>query len=138
MSKHWDHIAGVIGFDPRRHELGVADAERDYPQRAGVARRLDELCLLAPGWDGYQGRAVTAKTAARVHALLAACLSPAGRYPSIVPGSSGDVQVEWHRGGVDLEIGITEEEHVTFSFAYGDADPEGISGTIELKEPVTC
>jgi hypothetical protein len=138
MSRHWDHIAGAIGFDPRPYEFVVKD-EVEYPQRAGVARRLDELCSLPDGWDGYRGRAVSMKTAERVHALLAAFLAPAGRYPSIVPGSSGDVQVEWHWGGVDLEIEVSDDEPVAvFWFAYKDTDSEGLYGTIKMKDKVTC
>lgn len=138
MSGYWDHIARVIGFDPRPFVFVVKGGE-DYPQRAGVERRLDELCSLPDGWDGYNGRAVSAKTADRVHAMLAAFLSPAGRYPSIVPGDSGDVQVEWHWGGVDLEIEVCDDEPVAmFWFAYKDTGSEGLYGTIKMKEDVTC
>jgi hypothetical protein len=138
MSEHWDHIAGVIGFDPRPYEFVVPSSEADYPQRAGVERRLSELRSLPSGWDGYQGRAVSEKTSVHVHALLAACLSPTGRYPSIVAGSSGDVQVEWHWGGVDLEVEVSEGEHVAFWFSYKTTGPTGASGTILLKDAIQC
>jgi hypothetical protein len=71
--------------------------------------------------------------------MLAAFLAPAGRYPSIVPGNSGDVQVEWHWGGVDLEIEVSDHEPVVvFWFAYQDTGSEGIYGTIRLKEEAPC
>lgn len=137
MSAHWDHIASVLGFDPRRIKDGIADPARPYPQRDGVRRRLQELRTLPDGWDGYRGRAVTERTAARVHAVLSACLSPTGRYPSIVPGPSGDVQVEWHWGGVDLELGISgDDQSITAWSASGTS--WGLSETFEFEEALQC
>lgn len=138
MSEHWDHIAAVIGFDPRRLEACGFDPARRYPQRDGVQRRLVELQALPPGWDGYRARAVSERTAARVHAVLAACLSPTGRYPSIVPGPSGDVQVEWHFGGVDLEVGISDDGPVTAWLAFGNTGAEGITESLTLGRGVQC
>ncbi|MCV9964007.1 hypothetical protein OIU34_19185 [Pararhizobium sp. BT-229] len=137
MSEHWDHISFVIGFDPRRLGDHGCYPERSYPQREGVQRRLGELRALPHGWDGYNGRAVTDKTAARVHAVLAACLSPTGRYPSIVPGSSGDVQIEWHWGGVDLEIGISDDGPLTAWLAFGKTGPDGVTETLDMRD-VQC
>lgn len=135
MSEHWNHIASVVGFDPRRLEACGFDPERRHPQRDGVQRRLGELQALPEGWDGYRGRAVSEKTADRVHAVLAACLLPTGRYPSIVPGPSGDVQLEWHFCGVDLEVGISDDGPMTAWLAFGTG-AEGESLT--MGEGLQC
>ena len=40
--------------------------------------------------------------------------------PSIVPAWNGGVQAEWHRNGVDLEIGATPDGLVEFFFIDAD------------------
>lgn len=140
MSAHWDFIASVLGFDPRRLHDGIVDPARPYPQRDGVQRRLQDLKALPDGWDGYRGRGVTEMTADRVHAVLAACLSPTGRYPSIVPGPSGDVQVEWHWGGVDLELGISGDD--PFVITWSSSRKSSAEGSIDTfwfeKAALSC
>lgn len=63
---------------------------------------LWSLLRLEPGWDSYGASAVEA------HAVVAA-LAFLGRLPlqsapSLVPTSRGGIQLEWHTGGVDVEI----------------------------------
>jgi hypothetical protein len=63
-----------------------------------------ELVTLEPNWDSYGGKAIDKAVVDNAIALLDAMLDPASPVPSIVPLSSGGLQVEWHRQQQDLEI----------------------------------
>jgi hypothetical protein len=70
-----------------------------------VIHRL-ELIRLEHGWDGYNGSPVKFVNAVfALHVLESTC-GPRSPVPQIVPGSSGDLQVEWHtlRGDVELHV----------------------------------
>ena len=123
MDNYFDQVASVIGFDPRKLDEGPL-VESQYVHRRGVETRLAELMSLPAGWDGYRGLPVAPCVADKVHAVLARCLSPKGRYPSLVPGADGDVQIEWHWGGVDLEVGLNASAAVHVWLATSTL-PEG-------------
>jgi hypothetical protein len=71
-----------------------------------VKGRLEEIVRLPEGWDGYQGRPVSfgnALFAVRVLESICAIDAPP---PEIVPGCSGDLQIEWHLPGGDIELHV--------------------------------
>jgi hypothetical protein len=74
--------------------------------REPVIRRLNELTALQPGWDGYEGVSVTFESAYFAMEVLEACCYGDDPTPQIVPGTSGDLQIEWHleRGDIELHI----------------------------------
>ena len=81
--------------------------------REAVAE-VEELTSLAPDWNGYGAKVVEAGSAvAAVRFLLRAALPQVSR-PDIVPVADGGVQVEWHRGGVDLEVCFSPDESVGY------------------------
>jgi hypothetical protein len=129
MTEDWDFIASVIGFDPRLLAHIAVDSQRWYRQRDSVHKRLLDLQSLPEGWDGYRGQAVASKTSDRVHALLSACLSPIGQSPTIIPGSSGEVQLEWHQQGVDLEVGVSKKRSIR---VWVTSDKTGVEGITQL------
>lgn len=70
--------------------------------------RFNEVVSLPIGWDGYGGVPVsftTAQFAAQMIERLCVANVPA---PSIVPGSDGSLQIEWHSGGFDIELDVQE------------------------------
>lgn len=134
MIELWNITAARIGFDPagvveRGHGLAGA-----YPGYGSVEARLAELLALPSGWDGYRGVATTAVVARRVHELLHASLSVDARLPSIVPGASGDVQLEWHLEGIDLEVGVSEEPAVEIRLWTPDTGDNGFETVIEMRD----
>ncbi len=74
--------------------------------------RLEDLAALAPGWDSYGAKSVAADLALAAVKFLAdvAIAAPDVHEPSIVPLSDGGIQVEWHRGGIDLEVAFSDDE----------------------------
>ena len=64
--------------------------------REAVMNRLEELVRLEFGWDGYRGVPVTLENATFALRMLEAVCGPNAEAPQIVPGASGDLQIEWH------------------------------------------
>ena len=74
--------------------------------------RFNELTALPIGWDGYASRPVlftVAKfTADLLQRLYDADLPP----PSLVPGSDGTLQFEWHINQYDVEVDVQDAYNV--------------------------
>lgn len=71
-----------------------------------LASRFDSLTKLAAGWDGYAGQPVSFGCAQFAAQLLERLCDDAVPPPSLVPGSDGTLQLEWHRNGYDIEVDI--------------------------------
>lgn len=67
---------------------------------------LGRLMMLQPNWDSYGARAVDAGCVWDALQLLTRALSDASPTPAVVPTNKGWVQLEWHTGGIDLEIEV--------------------------------
>jgi hypothetical protein len=79
------------------------------PRRAwwrSVLSRLDELCKLPTGWDGYNALPVFFGNAYFALNMLASACPPDAPEPQIVPGSNGDLQIEWHTETTDIELHV--------------------------------
>jgi hypothetical protein len=86
--------------------VGYLMTDSGQKWREPVIRRLNELAALQPGWDGYEGVPVTFENAYFAMQVLEACCRGDDPTPQIVPGTSGDLQIEWHleRGDIELHI----------------------------------
>jgi hypothetical protein len=74
------------------------------PEMLKLSARLKELCELKTNWNGYGAGPVSA-TAAFLALDIAELLE--GIFPvgwQAVPGTDGDIQLEIHNKGMDLEI----------------------------------
>ena len=78
-----------------------------------VTDRLEELLRLERGWDGYTGSPVSFVNATFALRMLESICDSRSPLPQIVPGSSGDLQVEWHtlRGDVELHVRAPNDVH---------------------------
>ena len=103
-----------------------------HPWRATVVQRLEELVRLEQGWDGYEGDPVSLDNAVFALRLLEATCSADTPAPSIVQGSGGDLQIEWHLRKGDLELYICEPYAVNAWRAFVGGDPEGEE--LDLKD----
>src|SRR5438093_6911026 len=74
--------------------------------REPVIKRLNVLVGLPPGWDGYEGTPVTFENAYFAMEMLDACCRGDDPIPQIVPGTNGDLQIEWHLEKGDIELHI--------------------------------
>jgi hypothetical protein len=98
---------GDRGEGPAVYMVVAPDASPWY--RAALDR-ISDLTALAVGWNGYDAREVKADMVIDAAAFLAKVAFPGIAPPSITPLADGGVQVEWHRGGLDIEIAFSDDE----------------------------
>lgn len=84
----------------------IAFSEFDNEWESVVIPRLEELVRLQRGWDGYKGLPVSFSNAIFAYQMLQSICSSNTPPPQIVPGSSGDLQLEWHTQAGDLELWV--------------------------------
>ena len=96
--------AAVIPLGVSSSRLIVAEPAHRW--RFAVTERLEELIRLPVGWDGYAAEPVSLLNANFALRMLEAVCGPATPIPQIVPGSSADLQIEWHtpQGQVELHV----------------------------------
>jgi hypothetical protein len=82
--------------------------------------RLQDLIRLREGWDGYEGFPVSFETAMFAYEVLGSICAPDSPAPQIVPGSSGDLQLEWHLDRGDLELWVKAPNNVHAWFFSAD------------------
>ena len=103
--------SNVIPFQ-QRSRLVVSDTEPAWLESTKV--RLNDLVSnLEPNWDGYQGIAVNFLNAHFALNMLSSICSTNTPPPSLVPGNSGDLQIEWHTHGFDIELHIIAPNKVS-------------------------
>ncbi|WCL54406.1 hypothetical protein [Gimibacter soli] len=94
----------IIRRDFRPHRIVVETYQSEW--MSVLRPRFDELTALPRGWDGYQGVPVSWSCAEFAANILDRLNEEYVPPPSLVPGSDGTVQIEWHRNGYDVEIHV--------------------------------
>lgn len=87
--------------------------------------RMDELTSLRPGWDGYSAPAVSLTSAFFAMRMLEAVCGDDTPAPQIVPGFAGDLQIEWHLIGGDLELHVRSANNVSAWRCTDATGPDG-------------
>lgn len=77
-----------------------------------VMEQLKGLVQLNPGWDGYQGLPVSFENAIFALRILEAICRNDTPSPQIIPGGSGDLQIEWHTMQGDIELHVKAPNNV--------------------------
>ncbi len=95
-----------------------------------IVRNLAEILALPEGWNSYGAKPVNLYAAVDAIGVLSTIMPLDGPLPQVVPTSPGGVQLEWHKGGVDLEIVIKPSNpiHVSFEDQRNKASWEGDLG----------
>jgi hypothetical protein len=73
-----------------------------------------DLLTLLPNWDSYGAGAIDPRLIHYAMNVINDLLGPTSPAPRVVPLSSGGLQLEWHRQGVDLEIVFDRDEQPYF------------------------
>lgn len=81
-----------------------------------VLQRLAVLLRLPEGWNSYRARRVSPKAVAAVLRTLPRIAGPTAPAPAVVPLADGGVQVEWHQGGIDLELAFAADGRISLSY----------------------
>lgn len=76
------------------------------PWNAALGDRFNQICSLRPGWDGYRGAPVSFACAHFAATILEHLYTVGLPAPSLVPGSDGTMQIEWHRNQYDIELDV--------------------------------
>lgn len=75
--------------------------------------RLEALIQLPIGWDGYNAPPVRLENAYFTMQMLKAICRRDMIVPQIVPGSSGDLQIEWHTEASTIELHVRAPNRVS-------------------------
>lgn len=81
-----------------------------------MVEALSRLLHLERGWDSYGGQAIDPRCAEVALERLNLLLPADAPAPRVVPTCAGDIQLEWHTRGIDLEIEISSAARVAASF----------------------
>lgn len=91
---------------------GIPEWYKDVP------RNFYAILALDANWDSYGANKISPKTVIAADELLGEIMKPDSPPPQIVPCANGNIQLEWHTGGIDLEIEV-ESMSVSHVF-FGD------------------
>jgi hypothetical protein len=90
---------------------------------------MAELGRLEENWDSYGARRIDPHCIEAAANLLRAVMNAATPMPSVVPTNRGGIQLEWHRGGIDLEIEIESPTRMNVFF---EDEREGVQKELTL------
>lgn len=91
-------------FLPVHQRVAISDIGLQW--QAAVKDRLEQLIRLEEGWDGYLGFPLSFDNAIFAFRMLESICRPDTPAPQIVPGTSGDLQIEWHTHVGNLELWV--------------------------------
>lgn len=74
-----------------------------------VASSLLDLLRLPTEWNSYAARPISPRAARAALELLVETMEPDTPHPSVVPMSRGDIQLEWHLRGLDIEVVVSAD-----------------------------
>ena len=91
---------------------------------AKLHARFEDLIRLNRGWDGYQGQPVLYLNAVFAQKIIERVCGNNNIMPSIVPGASGDLQIEWHTLGGDVELHVLSPNNVLAYYSNEEKEEE--------------
>lgn len=89
-----------------------------------VTKKFKEILSLDPGWDGYKAPAIKRENAVFALSMLDAICGPDTPPPHVVPGSAGDIQIEWHTLDGDIELRVVRPNLVNAWYSRQDDGKE--------------
>ena len=100
----------------RTNSIGVYEQPNHWLWE--TTESLGTLLTLEDKWDSYGAKRILPETILATIQLLIAIMDDKSPSASIVPTPMGNVQLEWHRFGIDLEIEVTADGN--YSVLYDD------------------
>jgi hypothetical protein len=94
-----------IAVFPRSNKI-VLNRHSENAWKKALESKFNELTALRVGWDGYNGQPVSFTCASFAAKLLERLYDDVLPLPSLVPGSDGTLQFEWHINQYDLEVDV--------------------------------
>ena len=110
--------------------------------------RVRQLCQLPDNWDSHKAKSVKFESAVNAIRLFCEIMFEQSPMPDVVPTVRGNLQLEWHVHGIDLEVEVLDsgvivvgletddgvEEDWTESFNYAVARLRPSLERLTLKE----
>ena len=113
----------VVPLGSRSVRTLITDPVRAW--RDEVVAKLNDLTALDRGWDGYCAPPVSFENANFALRLLEATCGFDAPAPQIVPGTDGDLQLEWHLNSIDIELHVRAPNDVRAWRATDFTGPDG-------------
>ena len=128
----WGPSTNMVNFPGARDRILMSEDINEWASNA--TDRLEELVRLPIGWDGYQGQPVDFLNAYFALSFLNKICGPETPPPQIVPGSTGELQIEWHTLQGDIELYVKGPNNVRAwrAMANGDLDGEELDLTVDF------
>lgn len=124
QGEHYPFVRTVQASSPKAERTEVMG------WRTAVTKQFQRLLSLQPGWDGYKAPAIKRENAVFALSMLDAIYSPDIPPPNIVPGSAGDIQIEWHTMEGDVELHVLRPNLVS---AWYSRQSDGREIEVELS-----
>lgn len=99
-----------------------------------LLKRFNQLTKLPQGWDGYRGQAVSFACASFASQILERLCIEDLVAPSLVPGSDGTMQIEWHKNRYDIELDVLGPNSV---HAYRNDQVSGLEEELDVQNDLT-
>lgn len=116
-----------------RKRRSVEAVGQNFPHGLIVAvQRMIELLELPPGWNSYNARPIRKENVNFAINLLGRTMRADTPVPSVVPMVRGGVQLEWHTGGINLEISIYSPNEGSFFVENVHNRDESIEGDLNV------
>jgi hypothetical protein len=124
MSKTIDRIdtgAGalsdkVLAWEETKSKLKMKVKKSVYATVTAFVDKLDSLIQLPHNWDSHGANTISIGAAVNAIRLFCEVMYDATPLPQVVPTNRGNIQLEWHQCGIDLEIEISESGEVSAFF----------------------
>lgn len=81
-----------------------------------TVNNLNLLLSLKENWDSYGAHRITPETTIAAIKVLLSVMQEGTPLPAIVPTPSGNIQLEWHRSGIDLEVEVNASGNHSISY----------------------
>jgi len=81
---------------------------------------LGKLLMLRPGWNGPNTGPISLSMVAFIRAVLSSVMRDDTPAPSFVPAHGGALQLEWHEGGLDIELMVFRPLDAELSVQFHD------------------
>ena len=84
----------------------ISTDEAAFSWLSGEIEKLNSLLYLDENWDSYGAHRVNVEAVFATIQVLASVLEEDTPLPTFVPTRSGNIQLEWHQSGIDLEVEV--------------------------------
>lgn len=102
--------------------MGNSGDRHEPPWLLRVTNSIQHLADLPAGWDSYGAAPISMHATQRCIESVLAKLPQETPEPTVVPTREGGIQLEWHYGRVDFEIGIPPAGPISYLLVDGNGE----------------